>query len=55
MENKPYTNAFQEVHTKVQAAKDKARKAKEAARDTQREDAEKEAAREGFDRASTSN
>jgi hypothetical protein len=55
MENRPYTNAFQEVHAKVQAAKDKARKAKAATRETQRDEAEKEALREPFDRASTSN
>jgi hypothetical protein len=54
MENKPSTNVFQEVHQKIQAAKDKARKAKEAATDMHRENAKEEAVREGFDRAATS-
>jgi hypothetical protein len=53
MENKPYTNVFQDVHKKIQAKKDGARKASEERTGIRQKDAEKEAAREGFDRAST--
>jgi hypothetical protein len=49
MENAPSANSFQEVHKKIQDAKDKARKAKEAATNIHKKDAEQEAVREGFD------
>jgi hypothetical protein len=39
MENKPATNVFSEVHRKIQAAKDKARKAKEVATNIRNQEA----------------
>jgi hypothetical protein len=53
MENKLYTNVFQDVHKKIQVKKEDARKALEERTGIRQRDAEKEAAREGFDRAST--
>jgi hypothetical protein len=55
MENKPSLNVFQDVHKKIQIAKENLRKANEARADTRNKDAEKEAVREGFDRSTNSN
>lgn len=52
MENQPSGNLFSEVHKKIQAAKDKLRKAKEARTEGRSKEAAEEAVREGFDRAS---
>jgi hypothetical protein len=49
MGNKPY-NVFQDVHAKIQAAKDNLRKANEARTDTSRKNAQEEALEKKFDR-----
>jgi hypothetical protein len=53
MANQPYSNLFQDVHKKIQLAKDNLRKANEVATDTRKKDAEKEALEKGFDRPAT--
>jgi len=53
MQNQPPESAFQEVHRKIQAAKDSHRKAQEARADSRRKDAELEAVERGFDRPAT--
>jgi hypothetical protein len=53
MENKPYTNVFQDVHQKIRDKKEQARKAHESRTEIRRDDAEKEAVDEGFDRPAT--
>ena len=53
MENKPYVNVFQDVHKKIQEKKDDLRKASEARTGIRREDAEKEAVEQRFDRPAT--
>jgi hypothetical protein len=53
MDNKPYTNVFQDVHRKIQDKKDELLRANEQRRGVRREDAEKEAVKEGFDRPAT--
>jgi hypothetical protein len=52
MEDKPTGNAFQDVHTKIRAAKDKARQASEEATRVRREraEADEEIVRNDFDR-----
>lgn len=51
MDNKPPVNIFQDVHNKILIAKENLRKANETRDGARHEDAEKEAAREGFDRS----
>lgn len=53
MQNQTPESAFQEVHRKIQAAKDSLRKAQEARADSRRKDAELEAVERGFDRPAT--
>lgn len=53
MENKPYVNAFQDVHKKIQDKKDGLRRANEQRTGVRRKDAEKEAVEKGFDRPAT--
>jgi hypothetical protein len=53
MENKPHKNVFQEVHQKIQEAKDNLRRAKDVRMDISRKDAEAEAREKGFDRPAT--
>jgi hypothetical protein len=50
METKPYVNAFQDVHKKIQDKKDNLRKANEQGTGVRRHDAEKEAVEKKFDR-----
>ncbi len=49
MDNKPYTNVFQDVHRQIQDKKDELRRATEQRTGVRRQDAEKEAVKEGFD------
>ena len=51
MDGKQPVNPFQEVHEKVKAAKDRARKASEADAERRKGYKEEEAVREGFDHA----
>jgi hypothetical protein len=53
MENKPYVNAFQDLHRKIQAKKDDLRRANDQATGIRRNEAEKEAVEKGFDRPAT--
>jgi CHASE3 domain sensor protein len=48
MGNDDYVNPFQKVHQQVQAAKDRIRAAKQSDSERHKENAEKEAVREGF-------
>jgi len=50
MENQPSENAFQEVHRKIQVAKDSLRKGQETQAEARRKNAEIEAVEKGFDR-----
>jgi hypothetical protein len=50
MESKPYVNVFQDVHKKIQDKKDNLRRANEQRTGARRQDAEKEAMEEKFDR-----
>jgi len=50
MENKPYVNAFQDVHKKIQDKKDNLRRASEARTRIRKQDAETEAVEKKFDR-----
>jgi hypothetical protein len=51
MDNEKPLNQFQEVHKKVQEARDRARLVREKDSELRKERAEDEAVREGFDRA----
>ena len=51
MDSQKPVSAFQEVHEKVKAAKDRARIASEADAERRMRDKEVEAVREGFDHA----
>jgi hypothetical protein len=53
MDSKPPANSFQEVHAKIKIARDDLRKASEARIGIRRENAEKEAVENGFDRPVT--
>jgi hypothetical protein len=53
MENKSDGNIFKEVHQKIQAARDKLRRAKNEQVDARRKGAEDEAVEQGFDRPAT--
>jgi hypothetical protein len=53
MEDKTYTNVFEDVHRKIRDKKDEARKAQESRTGIRRDDAEKEAIEKGFDRPAT--
>ena len=53
MDNKPYTNVFQDVHKKIQDKKDILRKAQVERTGIRRKDAEEEAVEKGFDRPAT--
>jgi hypothetical protein len=50
MDNKPQTNQFQEVHKQVKERLERDRQAREKGAEVRKEEAEKEAVREGFDR-----
>ena len=53
MENQSSGNAFQEVHRKIQAAKERLRKGQETLAESRRKNAEIEALEKGFDRPAT--
>jgi hypothetical protein len=54
MENTPDKNLFREVHRRVQNARDKAHKDRDAAAQRSQKIAEDEAQKESFDRPATS-
>jgi hypothetical protein len=53
MESKPPANSFREVHAKIKIARDNLLKASEARTGIRRENAEKEALENAFDRPAT--
>jgi len=53
MENQSSGNAFQEVHRRIQLAKDRLRKGQETLAESRRKNAEIEALEKGFDRPAT--